>query len=349
MLQSFSSKAIASKARAMYGRRLTGGDYAEMIKKSSVGEVAVYLRDNTHYGQALAELRTEDARRGQLEDRLRSLRYDQYAALTRYCFSREAGFYQYIYLWDEIEQVIKLLRYIGGGSEGEHFPRYSRQLARYCSYDLELLSVCRDYSALLEGMRGTAYYEILRRYPPNEDRAKNQIDVVLCECELRSYYYHRVFEMIDKEFGGKAASELRELFLQEIDAENIADAYRLRRFFNSDPSYIRRALLPFETPSRKLVEQIVTCEDDKELGELLASSRFARGNVVDSDYIESLTSRERERTSRHALRYSTCPAATLVSYMSQTQIELENVINVIEAIRYGLDAVDIKKLLILEA
>ena len=49
MLKSFSNKAIATKARAMYGARVTAADYEELIKKRSVGEAAAYLRDNTHY------------------------------------------------------------------------------------------------------------------------------------------------------------------------------------------------------------------------------------------------------------------------------------------------------------
>lgn len=349
MLANFAAKAIASKARAMYGKRLSGNDYLEMIKKDSVGEVAVYLRDNTHYGAALAELRTEDARRGQLEDRLRSLRYDQYTALSRYCFSSKAGFYRYVYLWDEIELLIKLLRFIGGGGEGEHFPRYNKRLRDYCSYDLGLLSTCRDYESLLENLKDTPYHEILQRYPPKKAQDKNRIDLVLCECELRTYFYNRVFEMIDNEFSGSAAQELKDLFIGQIDAENLAGAYRLRRFFQSDSEYIRRALLPFSTPSRKLIEKIITCEDDKELPLLLQGSRFLKDGRLDDDYIESLTMRERERVSRRAMRYATNPAATLVSYMSQMEIELENVINVIEGIRYGLDAADIKKLLILPA
>lgn len=349
MLANFAAKAIASKARAMYGKRLSGNDYLEMIKKDSVGEVAVYLRDNTHYRSVLAEIRTEDARRGQLEDRLRSLRYDQYTALSRYCFSRKAGFYQYIYLWDEIELLIKLLRFIGGGGEGEHFPHYNKSLHDYCSYDLGLLSTCRDYESLLENLKDTPYHEILQRYPPKKSQEKNRIDIVLCECELRTYFYNRVFEMIDNEFTGLAAQELKDLFIGEIDIENLAGAYRLRRFFKSDSEYIRRALLPFSTPSRKLIEKIITCEDDKELPSLLKGTRFLTEGRLDDDYIESLTMRERERASKRAMRYATNPAATLVGYMRQMEIELENVINVIEGIRYGLDAADIKKLLILPA
>ncbi|MEG0542798.1 MAG: V-type ATPase subunit, partial [Angelakisella sp.] len=302
-----------------------------------------------HYGKALDTMDIENIHRGQLEERLRNVRYDNYAALTRYCFSRKAGFYQYLFLWDEVEQIINLLRYIGAGSEGEYFFHYSKYLPKYCSYDLHKLVGCHDYTALMQVLEGTPYERILQNYPPRSDEGKNQLEMVFCERDLKVYYYNRVFELINKEFSGSAARELREFFMNRIDAENIADAYRLRHFFKSTPEYIRSALLPYRTNSHKLIDRITDAADDSELMEALEASRFGKDGTPDTDYIENLTLREQEATSRHLLRYSTHPAVTLVSYMTQMEIELENVINIVEGIRYGLPPVEVKKLLILSS
>lgn len=43
MLGSFSNKAIAAKARAMYGHRVTAADYEELMKKRTVGDACVTL------------------------------------------------------------------------------------------------------------------------------------------------------------------------------------------------------------------------------------------------------------------------------------------------------------------
>lgn len=349
MLENFSSKAIASKARAMFARRLSAADCNEMIKKSSVGEVAVFLRDNTHYGRVLEGMDTETIHRGQLEERLREVRYDSYAALTRYCFSREAGFYQYLFLWDEVEQIINLLRYIGAGSEGEYFFNYSRYLPRYCSYDLTRLVACRDFDAVLAVLAGTPYEKILLAHPPLSSDGKNQLDMVFCERDLKVYYFDRVFQLIKKQFSGSAARELREIFMDRIDAENLENAYRLRHFFKSKPEYIRSALLPYKTVSYRLIDRIIDSTQETELTAALRSSRFGKSGPIDTDFIENLTLREQEIISRRKLRYSTHPAVTLVSYMTQMQIELENVINIVEGIRYGLPPVEIRKLLILPA
>lgn len=349
MLENFSSSAIAAKARAMYGQRLTASDYNEMMKRATVPEVAVYLRDNTHYGSAMAEMGGENTHRGQIEDRLRQFRYDQYARLINYSFSKDAKFWNYLFLWDEVEQVINIMRYFGSGSEGDYLPSYSRHLMEHCSYDLKALLQCRSYRDMMEVMAGTDYQKILERYPPRGDGDKNQIDMVMCERDLEVYYYDKVFAMIDKEFSGNDAKELREIFMGRIDAQKLTSAYRLRRFFKSTPEYISEALLPYKTSSQKLIQRIMHCDDNAELLEIMSSSRLNKNEALDEDYIESMTNRERERVSRKMLRYSRCPACTLVSYMTQTEIELENIINIVEGIRYGMVPEDIKKLLIIPA
>ncbi|MEG1874388.1 MAG: V-type ATPase subunit [Angelakisella sp.] len=350
MLKSYSSKAIASKARAMYGQRLTAADYNDMVKKDSVTEVALYLRDNTHYHQALNDLSLDGIHRAQLEERLRGARFGQYGALTRYCFSRKAGFYQYLYLLEETEQLLKLLRYIGGGSEGEYFFSHTKELPRYCTYNLNAVLAARDYPTLLAAVAGTPYKKILEKYPPRSEGGKNQIDLVLCERDLKVHYYDQLFSLIDEEFSHGAAQELKDIFLARIDAENLVNAYRLRYFFRSEPDYIRQVLLPYRTGSHKLIDKIIDCTENKELPGLLRTSAIVRhGSELDQDYIEGLTARTREKVSRRALRYSTYPAVTLVSYMTQMDIELDNVINIIEGIRYGLPEPDLRKLLILVA
>ena len=345
MLKSYSSKAIASKARAMFGQSLTPDDYSELMKRTTVPEVAAYLRDNTHYAHTLEHVDLSSIHRGQLENLLRNERYERYQRLIHYDFSRQAGFYQYVYLWDEIEQIINLLRYIGAGSEGEYHV-YGQVSPKFCSYDMNALLHARSYDDVREVLRNTPYDSILAPYVLREEEDKNKLDLSAIERDLTTYYYRQIFRHIDKQFGGSTGKKLRQLFLMRIDAENIASAYRLRRFFKSSPEAIKNCLLPFETPNRKLIERIAT-GDPGGLVEILKSSRMgAEASADDLEFIENLTLRLRHKYTKKMLRYSTYPPVSLVAYITQLEVELTNIINIIEAIRYQLAPADIAKILI---
>ena len=65
MLSSLASNAILSKARAMYGKRLTKENYRELLNCKSVGEVAGYLKSRTAYNKVLAGINENEVHRGQ--------------------------------------------------------------------------------------------------------------------------------------------------------------------------------------------------------------------------------------------------------------------------------------------
>lgn len=71
MLSSFSSNAVLSKARAMYGKRLTAENYRDLLNCRTVGEVAAVLKSRTSYGTVLAGINENEIHRGILEAELK--------------------------------------------------------------------------------------------------------------------------------------------------------------------------------------------------------------------------------------------------------------------------------------
>ena len=84
LLSSFSEKAIFTKVKAMYGRRLTDAQYRALLHRRSVAEIVTYLRDETDYADVLADTAPTAVHRQQLEHLLRKHRYLQYRTLLRY-------------------------------------------------------------------------------------------------------------------------------------------------------------------------------------------------------------------------------------------------------------------------
>lgn len=112
MLASLSNKAILTKARAMYGSRLTEEDYRELTHKYSVGEAVAYLKNETHYRAALESISESDIHRNHIEAMLKKDLYLQYIRLARYsnAGSGSGSFYDYVWMRLEIEQILACLR-----------------------------------------------------------------------------------------------------------------------------------------------------------------------------------------------------------------------------------------------
>ncbi len=83
----YSGNAVLTKIRAIFGKRLTRSDYAQMARKRDVGEVAALLRENASYQAALKNVRETTVHRGQLEELLKKDIFYKYSALRRYNLS----------------------------------------------------------------------------------------------------------------------------------------------------------------------------------------------------------------------------------------------------------------------
>ena len=66
MLHLYAGNAIVAKIRAIFGKRLTAADYAQMARKRDVGEVAALLKENSSYALTLNNVSQTTVHRGQM-------------------------------------------------------------------------------------------------------------------------------------------------------------------------------------------------------------------------------------------------------------------------------------------
>ncbi len=347
MLRRYSDKAMLAKVRARFGRRLTVKNYEELCSLSSVSDVASYLKKHPHYNKALVTIDAIHVHRGQLEAVLRRDVFDQYAGLAGFEPGADNEFYNYVVLRSEVDQIITMLRLIQAGSPENYLLILPNYLIKYASFDLEKLGRATSFDELLAVLEHTPYYPILRRH---RTANKKLIDLTACEQALMTHYYHTVFGLIEGHFGAGEQEELRRMLMLHIDIQNLTYVYRLKRFFKTPHEQIRKALLNFDTPSKRVIENMILAESPGELTNALMGSRYhsdRKLNPDNPDYIEALTGRKEYDLALRNIHFSSSPAVVLMSYMTHLEQEIDNITNIIEGIRYELSRDEIHHMLIL--
>ncbi len=347
MLRRYSEKAMLAKVRARFGKRLTEKNYEELCSLSSVSGVASYLKKHPHYKDTLVTVDPRNVHRGQLEAVLRRGIFSQYAGLAGSQPGGENGFYNYVILRSEVDQIVTMLRLIQAGTPGNYLLILPNYLIKYASFNLEALGRATSFDELLEVLRQTQYYQILRR---NRPAGSKKIDIAACERALITQYYNAVLELISKHFDTNEQEQLRKMLMLHVDIQNLTYVYRLKRFFDAPPEQILGALLPFDTPSKRVIEIMTTAKTPKELTDALRASRYhwdKKINPDNPDYIEALTGRREYDLALHNIHFSSSPAVVLMSYMTHLEQEIDNITNIIEGIRYELSREEIQHMLIL--
>lgn len=340
--------ATVAKIRAMYGNRVTAEDYAELVTKQSVADIADYLKKNTHYRNILASVDVNTIHRGFLESLLQRYNFEMYGRITGFERIGRQEFYNFKMISAEIDIILSCIRFINADSDGhiESIPIYLNGMT---SFDLIEIAKVRSFAELLEFLKKTNYYELLKDVPVDEN---GHIDCGKCEYILRSYYYEGLAEA-SKHYRKAEADKLDLMIMTDIDLINIINAYRMKEFFGSDEKEIFDKTFSFEgRMSNAKLAELYSSDSGEEFIKRFSKTYYGRviaENGLDSkdiDDLELAANRLRYKYAKAALRDSQAASVSVFAFMFLMGVEVHNLISIIEGVRYGVPSKQIEALII---
>lgn len=343
MLFKSASNSVFAKARAMYGKRLSSQNYSELMSCHSVPEIASYLKHRTDYSSVLGEINENDVHRGQLEMVLKKKIFIDFSSLGMYDISVKEHFSDYIISRMEIEQIMHILMLLSANKTTEYIHSVPTFLENHTKVDLNSFSKLQDYSDFLNAVSHSKYYKILKPFAPIKGK---EIDLTGIETALYTYLYKNLFSIIDKS-GKSAKRELYNMFNCYIDYTNFVRILRLKKYYNYSSAQIREALFHFGSLKRNVLENMINAESIEEVFNIMKSTPAGRKlSSIDYNYPDELPRKFRFLSCVHYIRFSANPSVVMMSYIFLAEIELHNIVNIIEGIRYNLPTNEINKMLI---
>lgn len=341
------SGVIVAKAKAMHGSQLKQEQYDELLRKRSVAEIAGYLKHETQYAEALKDVRENNIHRGQLEDILRRDMFQKTLKLYRYAEASERAIYRIHLEQIEIDLILSRIRVLISQNFEDAIAELPVFLRDYTSFSLLALGNVHTYDDLLNVVKKTSYYDVLLPYrvPKGKESA---IDYTTIETKLQKLYYTYVFQTIDKTMKGKNRKSLKDFFTVELDLSNITKIYRLKKYFNAREDVIRDALLYVEGyAGLPNMEELIAQKNAQDVLRKLQTSKYhITVNLGEDEYIEHHTEKIMFEMAKRNFCYSQSAPLVFNSFNILLMRELENLINIIEGIRYQVSMEDIQKELI---
>lgn len=331
------SLAIIPKARGMFAKRLRIAEYEELMRRRTVPELAAVLKRHPYFQDSLATLSTVNPHRSQLEDLLNMDMFQKYERLLRYDFTPHS-FADY-YLWEcETREIISMLHMLSSGMPEMYLKRIPSYLVGKLSFDLYEVAESRSFEDLLEALKHTPYYKVLYECFVSDPDLH---DFPAAETKMLCYYYQEVFDTIEKSFSGQEQAAVRGMFLQEAEMHNLDLIIRVKMFYPNiyTPEELEQLLLPFRLHVTKSRMQAMTKAPNIETlhAQIQGTSAAQYMSRLDTPGKIAMTgSLILYRYARRLLHLTTSPSAALAAFMSLARLERENVVNVIEGVRYGL-------------
>lgn len=342
-----SDGAIAAKARAMFGNRLKEEDYMRLLQKKSVSELAYTLKHDTYFAETLAGINEKAVHREALETLLKMDVFTRLKKMLLYADDEQAGFIYATVMNAEEQLILMCIRSFSDDNEHSRHDLIQRMpiyVEKYLSFPIQKLSEVTDFVELLELLKGTRYETIIRRY---QNVNLSEVDYIGLEHDLRMCYYDVVLQLVSQVHAGSASDEMKKDTLTRVELDNISIIYRLKKYFSGKPEDIKKLMTPqyARFTAKELNAMIDECTADEVIEQLQKKYAAYISNVRFTS-IEHYTQVIRFRMNHHFIEYYTEPSLVLLSYLMISEMEIDNVINIIEGVRYHINPERIRSLLV---
>lgn len=345
-MSSNAAYAVMTKSRAKYGRRLTEKNYKDLLALHTVGEISSYLKTQTHYAPILANVQEAVIHRGNLEKFLRSKMFEDFANLCHFEESIGEHIFEYILLRGEINELLKFIQYYNAG----HPEQYLFDLPFYFNYhtpiDLAQLSKVETFDELLAVFSSSPLGKIISNFRPVQGRT---IDYMMLESALQKYLFVFTQKTFEKFSNKKERKELENLFFTHAELLNIKKIVRAKKYFHLSTELLSVQMIPYWRHfPKKQVQAMIQADDISLVDEYLKKSFYSKMLDISTPlaFIDEYVGQVLYKICRKAMRFSRYPSVVMISCINLFELEIEDVTNIIEGVRYQMPADSIRKLLI---
>ncbi len=327
-----SVKATITKIRAMHGKMLTPSDYKILASKKSVSEVCEYLKSHRKFAGLLSDIDVNTVRRGYLEQLIRKYNFDTFIKLRDFQHLKNEEFYNTLSLRYETEQLLALISSIFSGRKDEFIAGFPPYLIGKTKLDFPELSQSTSIAELAKKLDGTAYKKPMEQIM----QIGEGIDYLGCEIILRAHYYKRVLKSIKTDLPKADSEPISKALRSEIDIRNIVNAYRMKAYFDAGQSQIKDILLPFGRMGRARTDALCECPTAQDMQDFLSVNYPAATVLFEKgDFIETQMAEINLKSAKKLLRTQSMPSVYF-AFLRLCENEADNIIHIIEGIRYEL-------------
>ena len=209
--------AVSAKIRAMQGRFLTDTDFSQLAFSDSVSAAVETLKSRPSYSCAFEAAGDGELDRSRIEQLLWLSLYRDYSSLYRFAAVSQRKFLDLYFMHFEVDILKKCLRDAASSRSSDlDLSIFEDFFQKHSHLDLAGLAECSSLDSFVEGLRGSFYYEPLRRL-----RDQGVTALFDYESALDSLYFIHLWKDMKKQLGRKELEAVSQCIGEKIDLLNL--------------------------------------------------------------------------------------------------------------------------------
>lgn len=326
--------ALTAKVRALYGKRLKKEDYDKMLAMKSVSELAGYLNSHPGWSNSMAGLVTQGVRRVTLESALHMQYLNEYERIFYFIARKDKQLMRFPIYKMELETILTAIRRLYSTHTMDLHLNVSDFYKRQSKINFDLLNSCTSFSQLVSAIENSVYYKPLRQFSSVSETNYTAVEII-----LQSTYFSLLQKAMNSGYKGRVKKSLINSLSMDMDLLSIIHLLRLKRYFpDSGPQIFSTAFAFRYKLKPELIRRLIEAPDYDAAYSVLLASPYRKSFAIEHPAgLEELYYMAKYRFNKRLLRTGEPSIYTAIAYLNLKEIELLNLINIIECVRYGID------------
>lgn len=336
----FPSIAAITKARVLYANMLKREQLLNIARCKNVAEIADFLASNTYYKTCISHLNLENIHRGQLEILINKHKFENYKKISRY--APEDSVHNFIMESFEIAEILRFVMFLKLNKKERYIPLLPNFLISKCKVKFLKLEGVKGVDGLLEFLKNTHYYNILKSACAGDD----ELSYTVFEYELYKYFFSKLLKFVNFKTKNIELFELNKLIKSKIDNINLCYVYREKILANCNAEQIKKRIFPFHKKlNSKTINNIINCKNKDYFGKAVGSF-FPSVKDFKIEDIEIYSQINEYKICKSCFHMSSNIATVFYCFLVLQNIEVQNLTHIIEGVRYGMPPEKIENLLV---
>ena len=332
MIKEIKYPAINAKMKGMYANNFGNEEIDELLSQSDLYGAISFLKSKF---KSLENLK-DDANRREIEKALNTEYINEILKVFRYLNKSDREYLTKLLLRQEILCLKNIFRNLVTNRDVKKNMGDVNYLTQNLFTNIDGINEVTSRQEFYEVIKNEDYAKIFKDYIEVDEVLLDELEV-----RLDKYYYEKVFGL------AKGNKILEKLIGEEIDLNNLSWIVRSKKFFGYTKEEIEILLVPiYYNLNKKKTDKLLLAETYDDLKQELSNTKYK--NVLTEEAlfehdIDSFMYREYKKI----FTYKIFDISTVYVMINMMNIDFNNIINIIEGIRYSRDTKQIQKKLIM--
>lgn len=309
-------------------------EYNALLDCNDFKSAINYIRTLPGYAESFAGTIDEDLHREMCERRLMNSLYSDYCRLYHFSSLKVREYlevyfkhYEILLIKQALRNVINLL------SSDIQLESFDEFFHAHSEITMDGINHCDTIPEFMNALAGSEYEVLLM--PIYQSGSKKLSEY---EEALDFYYFSQTWRVLKKTLTGKEQKAIINSFGSDVDLCNLRWIIRCKRIYKLSATDTKRMLIPIRYKlSEKTIDALVNTENESEIWSIIGNTVYKNKlSQSDMDNLGNAQNRIITDIYKKEKRNNPYSLATVADYLYEKESEIESIIKILEAIRYGL-------------